>query len=134
MNCAGNPYKRPNGSNIEAGDTYAAGVDATDYLDDAQNDLGCSSATMVNHATELDYDRFFWELYSDPTLDLGLADLLEIIDRAEPGTWQGSTTSPFPLQSPYWRLNLAADEYDAAHGTNIHPTFGALQSLHGVDR
>ncbi len=135
MNCRDNPMKLPSGAWIDPGDTYHdPAIDDRDYLGDIQVELGCSSESMINHATEIDYTRFFWQLYTDPAVDLTLGDILEIMDGADPDTWDGSTTTPATGEYPAYRLLESADAFDMAHGTNIGWTFLTWQVVHGVAR
>ena len=135
INCRKNPMKRPNAMWIEVGDTTQnTAIDDLDYFGDIQDELGCSTESMVNHVTEFDYVRFFWVLYEDPALGLSFGDILEIIDGASPEDWDGSTTTPAYLQSPGVRLLTSAYNYDLDHGTSIYNTFVSLQISHGLAR
>lgn len=52
MNCRDNPMKLPTGAWIDPGDTYHdPAIDDRDCLGDIQVELGCSSESMINHAT-----------------------------------------------------------------------------------
>ncbi len=135
INCNGVLSKFPIGLDIDDSNPLDPAIGATDYLRDAEDDLGCSFSTSVNHATELDWDRFLWQLYSRPDLSLNFGDILDMLEISGPTSWTGNTTAAYLQPSyPTNRLHEAAEDFDTLRGTSIAPTVQSLMSTYGVSR
>lgn len=142
-NCTGVPWARPNGSPLDTGDPdgYDTAVGPQDYLYDSHVDLNCASgASMDNRATEIDYIRFWWEMYS--LEGMSMSEIADVIALAEPDEFYGGTDPEFAPQDtasqhtdwPSVRLQDAGHEYDTLHSTSWGFTWAFGMNDHGLHR
>jgi hypothetical protein len=135
VNCEGVPWKLDNGSLIDTTDvTNSSLVGAGDFLYDSHIDLSCSAQSMANRATELDYFRFFWDLYA--VEGMSLAEILDVIELSDPPSWdagedpEGATATDFPSV----RMLEAVGDYDLAESTSWAGPWDDQADANGVWR
>jgi hypothetical protein len=76
--------------------------------------------------------RFFWDVSRDG--DVSFSEIMDIIELAEPSTWDGSDASAPVGDRPYGRLLGAAGDYDTVHGTSTMGIWWSEALTNGVHR
>jgi hypothetical protein len=136
-NCAGVPWENELGNPLDTGDTgYSPEVGTKDYLYDSHVDLECSTRTLDNRATELDYVRFFWEMYQQE--GMSLAEILGVLTVAGPNSfYQGDDPEDTGAPRTNWpgtRIRHAAKTYDILYSTAWGTLWENAAIAHGVHR
>lgn len=97
-------------------------VSSDDWLEDLvnANDLAGCSGTLSNRSTQYDVLRYAWDLYSDQSVPFSA--IVDIVDAADPHSWNATTDPLNPADDPLarWEDAALANGYFVQHLDEAH--------------
>jgi hypothetical protein len=119
VTCGGVPWHDGTGSPLDTADPdddTELLITIDDYAYDSHEALtpGCSAKNLDNRGTELDWFRFFWDMYN--LEDMAVSEILDVVADADPDTWdpgEDPEGSVGWIDYPDWRLWTAVQSYES---------------------
>jgi hypothetical protein len=112
-------------------DPLSSAIGAFDYLDDCVNGLSRGGA-INNRGTELDFVRFWFELYQTSTW--GFTNIVDVYDAANPHQWIGASDTDADLNNPPALPTPTIEDVLDTQFSTFEASWLTFSAVHGTDR